>query len=91
MYSSYSFLSSALDGGEYSASRSGRALAPGNGPPVPTVQEAGWAPEPVWKVSLALALSVTHSTSASNHSLPVCVIQLEQHNIRLIRTLSYLH
>jgi hypothetical protein len=42
-YSSYSFLTSALDGGEWSASRPGRAL-----PPVPTVQEAGWAPEPVW-------------------------------------------
>jgi hypothetical protein len=26
----------------------GRALAPGKGPPVPIVQEAGWAPEPVW-------------------------------------------
>jgi hypothetical protein len=24
------------------------ALPPGKGPPVPTVQEAGWAPEPVW-------------------------------------------
>jgi hypothetical protein len=23
-------------------------LPPGKGPPVPTVQEAGWAPEPVW-------------------------------------------
>jgi hypothetical protein len=23
-------------------------LPPGNGPPVPIVQEAGWAPEPVW-------------------------------------------
>jgi hypothetical protein len=33
---------------EWSASRSGRALAPGKGPPVPIVQEAGWAPEPVW-------------------------------------------
>jgi hypothetical protein len=42
MYSSYSFSTSALDGGEWSASRSGRALAPGKGPPVPTVQEAGW-------------------------------------------------
>jgi hypothetical protein len=47
-YSSYSFLTSALDGGEWSASRPGRALPPGKGPPVPTVQEAGWAPEPVW-------------------------------------------
>jgi hypothetical protein len=47
-YSSYSFLSSALDGGERSASRPGRALPPGKGLPVPTLQEAGWAPEPVW-------------------------------------------
>jgi hypothetical protein len=35
-------------GGEWSASRPGRALPPGKGPPVPTVQEAGWASEPVW-------------------------------------------
>jgi hypothetical protein len=47
-YSSYSFLTSALDGGEWSASRPGRALAPGKGPPVQIVQEAGWASEPVW-------------------------------------------
>jgi hypothetical protein len=33
---------------EWSASRPGRALPPGKEPPVPTVQEAGWAPEPVW-------------------------------------------
>jgi len=42
-YSSYSFSTSALDRGEWSASHPGRAL-----PPVPIVQEAGWAPEPVW-------------------------------------------
>jgi hypothetical protein len=42
-YSSCSLLTSALEGGEWSASRPGRPL-----PPVPTVQEAGWAPEPVW-------------------------------------------
>jgi hypothetical protein len=46
-YSSYSFTASALDGGEWSASLHGHALAPGKGPPVPIVQEAGWAPEPV--------------------------------------------
>jgi hypothetical protein len=46
--SSYSFTTSALDGGEWLASRPGRALAPGKGSPVPIVQEAGWAPEPVW-------------------------------------------
>jgi hypothetical protein len=47
-YSSYSFSTSALDMGEWSASRPGRALAPGKGASVPIVQGAGWAPEPVW-------------------------------------------
>jgi hypothetical protein len=47
IYNLYSFSASALDGVEWSASRPGRALAPGKGPPVPIVQEAGWAPEPV--------------------------------------------
>jgi hypothetical protein len=47
-YSSYSFSTSALDEGEWSVSRPGRALPPGKGPPVPIVQEAGWDPEPVW-------------------------------------------
>jgi hypothetical protein len=37
-----------LDGDEWSASRPCRALPPGKGPLVPIVQEAGWAPEPVW-------------------------------------------
>jgi hypothetical protein len=47
-YSSYSFMISILDCGEWSASRPGRALPPGKGPPVSIVQEAGWAPELVW-------------------------------------------
>jgi hypothetical protein len=51
-YSSYSFLTSALDGGEWSASRPGRTLPPGKEPPVPVGQEAGWAPEPVWTQGL---------------------------------------
>jgi hypothetical protein len=41
-YSSYSFTTSALDG------VSGLRHAPGKGTPVHIVQEAGWAPEPVW-------------------------------------------
>jgi hypothetical protein len=48
-YSSYSFSASALDG--VSGQRQAPAalyLPPGKGPPVPIVQEAGWAPEPVW-------------------------------------------
>jgi hypothetical protein len=46
---SYSFTTSELDGGgEWSASCTGRALPPGKGLPVPIVQEAGWAQQPVW-------------------------------------------
>jgi hypothetical protein len=41
-YSSYAFLTTALDGVEWSASRPGRAL-----PMVTSGQEAGWAPETV--------------------------------------------
>jgi hypothetical protein len=40
--SSYSFLTSAIDG------VSSQRQALGKGPPVPIVQEAGWALEPVW-------------------------------------------
>jgi hypothetical protein len=43
-----SYLTSALDRGEWSASRPGRALPSGEGPPVPVGKETGWAPEPVW-------------------------------------------
>jgi hypothetical protein len=46
--SSYSFWISALERGEWSASRPGCTLPPEKEPPVPTVQEAGWAPESVW-------------------------------------------
>jgi hypothetical protein len=53
-YSSYSFSTSALDGGEWSASRPGCAL-----PPIPIVQEAGWAPEPVWTQRLEEKSSVS--------------------------------
>jgi hypothetical protein len=45
IYSSYSLTASALEGGEWSASRTGRALPPRKGPAVPTVQEA---PESAW-------------------------------------------
>ena len=38
----------ALEVGECSAARPGRTLPPGKDP-VPILQEAGWAPGPVWK------------------------------------------
>jgi hypothetical protein len=41
-------MTSELDGGEWSASRPGRASPRGKDPPVPIVQEARWASEPVW-------------------------------------------
>jgi len=47
-------MTTALDGGERSASRPGRSLPPGKDP-VPIVQEAGWAPGPVWKGAENLA------------------------------------
>jgi hypothetical protein len=47
-YSSYSYSNSVLDGDKCSALRPGCALVPVKGPPVPIVQEAGWAPELVW-------------------------------------------
>jgi hypothetical protein len=36
-----------VEGGEWSAARPGRTLPPKKDP-VPILQEAGWAPEPVW-------------------------------------------
>jgi hypothetical protein len=48
MCRSYSFTTLALNGGEWSASRPGHTLLPGKGNPVPIVQEAGQAYEPVW-------------------------------------------
>jgi hypothetical protein len=46
--SSFSFTTTELDGGEWSASRLSRTLPLGKGHPVPTGQQAGWAPEPDW-------------------------------------------
>jgi hypothetical protein len=40
-------MTAALEGGEWSAARPGRTLPPGKDP-VPILQEAGWAPGPIW-------------------------------------------
>jgi hypothetical protein len=42
-FSSYSFSTSALDGGEWSASRPGRALVPGKGPRYPMAVSQSWS------------------------------------------------
>jgi hypothetical protein len=47
-YSSCSLMTSALDGGEWSASLPSHTLPLGKGPLVTNGQESGWAPEPVW-------------------------------------------
>jgi hypothetical protein len=47
-YSSYSFSTSALDGGECQRHAPAALLPAGKDLPIPIGQEAGWAPEPVW-------------------------------------------
>jgi hypothetical protein len=49
-------MTTAIEEGEWSASRPGRSLPPGM-IPVPIVQEAGWAPGPVWTGAENLALT----------------------------------
>ena len=60
----------ALEGGEWSASRPGRSLHPGNDP-IPFVQEAGWAPGQVWTGAENLAPTGIRSPDrpARNQSL----------------------
>ena len=43
----YSSMTAAVEGVEWSAASPGRTLPPGK--TVPILQEAGWAPVPVWK------------------------------------------
>jgi hypothetical protein len=71
-YSSYSFMTSALDGSQWSASRPRRALPPGKELPVPIGQEAGWASEPVWTQRLEEKFSapVRDRTSIARSSSP---------------------
>jgi hypothetical protein len=57
-YSSYSFLTSALYGGEWSASCPGHALVPGKEPPVPTGQDAVSVFSPTILTSSAYIFSI---------------------------------
>ena len=47
MYNSYPFMTTALEGGEGVSVTPRPLFTPGKDP-VPIVQEAGWAPGPVW-------------------------------------------
>jgi len=44
----HAFLTSALDGGEWSVSGPGRFIRRERAPDTHWIGEAGWAPEPVW-------------------------------------------
>jgi hypothetical protein len=73
MHSSYSFTTSVLDEGEWSASRPGRVLPPVKGPPVRIVREVGRAPEPVWTQRLEKQIffaSARDHTSIARSSSP---------------------
>jgi hypothetical protein len=48
MYSSYSFTTSALDGVNGERHAPSTLYSRGKDPPVPFVQEVGWAPDTVW-------------------------------------------
>jgi hypothetical protein len=65
---SYLFLTSALDGSEWSASRPGRVLPPRKGTPVTTGHEAGWASELVRR----LEEKILFLCRGSNPGRPVC-------------------
>jgi hypothetical protein len=63
----YSFMTSALDGDEWSASRPSHALSPGKDPG----QEAGWVPELIW--TQRLRGKTLCSCRGSNPGHPVCI------------------
>jgi hypothetical protein len=81
---------SALGGGGWSASRSGRALPPGKGPPVSLVQEVGWATQSVGLDSIprfVLRVCLKHSPllgfmfkpSVVHAGIPCCVEKSSGH------------
>jgi hypothetical protein len=66
MYSSTLSLTSALDGSGWSTPRTNR-FAPRKDP-VPIVQEAGWAPRPVWMGAENLVPTGTRSSDRPSRS-----------------------
>jgi hypothetical protein len=74
-YSSYSFLTLALDGDEWSMSCPICAIAPRKGPPVPTGQDPGWAPEPVSTQRLGEKSFCLRRGSNPDNPVSQCVVR----------------
>jgi len=72
-------MNTALDGGEGSALRPGRSLHPEKDP-VPIVQEAGWAPGPVWTGAENLAPTGIRSPDRTAHSQSLYRLSYPAHN-----------
>ena len=68
-------MTTALEGGEGSASRPGRSLPPGN-----IVQEAGWAPGPVWTGAENLALTGIRSPDLPARSQSLYRLRFPAHS-----------
>jgi hypothetical protein len=78
-------MTTALEAGEGSASRPGRSLPSGK-EPVPIVQEAGWAPGPVWTGAENLAPSGIRSRTVqlvASRSTDYATRPTRQHKHRL--------
>ena len=73
-------MTTALEGGEGSASRPCRSLAPKD--TVPTVQEAGWAPGPVWTGAENLVTTGIQSPDRPARSQSLYRLSYPAHDIR---------
>jgi hypothetical protein len=72
----------ALDEGEWSAAHPSHTLPPGKDP-VPIVQEAGWAPGPVWTYAENLAPTRIRSPDRPDHSQSLYRLSYPAHVIEL--------
>jgi hypothetical protein len=72
-------MTTALEGGEWSAARPGR-FTPGKDP-VPIVQEAGWAPGPVWTGAENLAPTGIRSPNRPLLSQSLYRLSYPAHNV----------
>ena len=73
-------MTSALEGGEWSAARPGRTLPPGK-EPVPILQEFGWAPGPVWTGAENLALTGIRSRTVQPVAQSLYRLSYPAHNV----------